>query len=102
VAKPDFAQCRFCSVAHVGAFQSEPDIAPHPLPRQQPRILEDDRTRRRDRHVLCFGGIESRERPQQRRLARPRTAEQRDEFALHNLEMEIVEHGIGAETAREA
>jgi hypothetical protein len=101
--QPYFAQRRLGPLAGVAAGQAERDVAPHRLPRQQPRLLERDGDRVRQRDPRAGRGrIEARQRAQQRRLARAAAAEQRRERTRRQVEVERVEHRVVAETARQA
>lgn len=76
----------------IGSVQAERDVAQHPLPRQQPIGLEDDRTPCRDLHPPAVGPVESGEQPQQGALAAARGAEQDHQLLVGDGEVEVVEH----------
>ena len=75
------------------AAQSEHHVVEHARPWQEPRVLEHDGAPRRYLHLPFDAGIEAREGAQQGGLARTAAAEQRDELAGAQLEVDTVEDG---------
>jgi hypothetical protein len=55
-----------------------------------------------DPHLALVGVVQAREDPQQRRLAAARRADQRQELAVADLEVDAVEHARGAEALPDA
>ena len=54
-----------------------------------------------DHHAPAVGAVEAAEQPQRRRLAAARRAEQREQLARGDVEVELVERGERAEAARQ-
>ena len=86
------------------AFQPERDIVDDALPGQQARILEDHRDRVGDAEPTGAADamIEPGERPQEGALAGTGAAEQSDELAAADVEIDIVDDGALAIAAGEA
>ena len=99
----DVPQGGFGAAADTGAGKAKGDVAPDPLPGQQAGFRENngggsgpgENGVGRDR-------IEAGEAAQQGGLAGAAAAEQRDELAGKQVEVEPVEHQVGAEASREA
>ncbi len=93
----DLGERLLAPLAGVAGAQAQDDVVEDPLPRQQPRVLEDDR------HLLGHldatraghAAVEAREGAQQRALAGAAAAQQGDELARRDLEVEAVEHATG-------
>ncbi len=84
------------------ALEAQGDVLPDPLPRQEARILEDDGAGRRNGDVLVVDPIKAGQGAQQGRLAAARTAEQRNEFARRDIEVEAFDNGAVAKGPGEA
>jgi hypothetical protein len=88
------AECGQALPAQAPAFvraadlQTERDVRQHPLPRQQPRLLEDHRAALRDQHLAAVVRVEPAEDAQQRALAGAAAAEERDELARGDRDVE--------------
>jgi hypothetical protein len=86
---------------HALLGQAVGDVAEHGLPAEQRQLLEDDAARRVgaadgravDRHLARRRLDEAREDVQERRLAAPRGADDRDELAAPGREVEPLDRG---------
>ena len=77
--------------------QADDDVAQHPLPRQQARLLEHDRPALGHAHAPVTSPSRPPSTPQQRALARAAAPEQGDELAGRHVEVEAVEDDVVAE-----
>ena len=80
--------------ARVGSRRPTRDVVEHAAPRQQARILEHDGGRAAGAQLALDLAVQAGERAQQRRLARARAAEQRDELAGRDVQVDPVEHDV--------
>ncbi len=102
MAEIDFAQRRLGAFARLLARQAQRHVAPHLLPRQQARILEHHRAGLGRDDGLVARIVQSRQGAQQGGLARARPAQQGDELAGRDLQVQALQHRVGAEGAGEA
>src|SRR5690606_25489511 len=96
---------RFAALgAGAAAAQAEDDVAQHPLPRQQARVLEDDRDLLGHVDHARAGDtvVEPGQGPQQRRLARAAAAQQRHELAGTDLQVQFGQDFAAVEGPRQA
>ena len=104
VRQPDVPQRGQRCRAPVAAAR-DADIGDHPLPGEQPRILEHDRgggrqtlhSRAVQRHRPSVGGFEAGEQPQQRAFAFAAATHDADEGTRIDREVEAGEHDAAAE-----
>ena len=101
MAKADLLQRGLRPVADGTAFQAQRDILPDRLPWQQPRILEHDGATVGYLHILHAGIVQPGEGTQQGGLARPRPAQQGDELARRDFQVQPVDDAVGAKAAGE-
>jgi hypothetical protein len=88
-------------LAHATQLEAKRDARQHVGPRQQRRLLKDDRpfgtrtgdARSVDQHLAGVGSDQSRQDPQQRRLPTAARADDADQLVRGDVEREIVERG---------
>ena len=81
-------------------LQPEGHVLGDPGPRQQPGVLEHDGGPGRHPELAAELGVEPGEDAQQRALAAAAAAEQHDELAARDLEVDALEHAAAVERAR--
>ena len=101
MAKADFLQRGLRPVADGIAFQAQRDILPDRFPRQQSGILEHDGAAVGHLHILRAGIVQPGEGAQQGGLARSRPAQQGDELARRDFQVQPVDDAVGAKAAGE-
>ncbi len=77
--------------ARASGLETERDVRQHALPRQQPGLLEDHRAALRDQHLAAIVWVEAAEDAQQRALAGAAAAQERDELAWSDRDVEAAQ-----------
>ena len=102
--EPDVAQRADRALAQLRApaVDAEDDVLPHARPRQQPRVLEAEGDAALDVDGAGVAGVEPADRAQQRALAAAALADDHEQLAGRDVEVDVAEHDAVAEAALDA